>query len=110
MVAQRTNTGAAIPLQLEGIVFGGGHQLVELLLSIVPRLDPGTPTDRVSESPASAHSRTRAGDLGWVANTSQCTGEVVCSSSERPTSVGISARLRSGTESHRVHLRSFKTP
>src|SRR5262249_30574256 len=108
--AEGRNAGAAIPLQLEGIVVGRRNQLVELLLSFVQRFDSSSPVGRILGSFAAPHSGAAACHLGWTADSSECVGQIVCSRSERTPSAGISSGLRARIESLRVHLRSFKAP
>src|SRR6202021_2111026 len=72
--AARSDTGAAISLQLEDAFGDGRDDVVELLLQALSGKYQGAADHRVSATPDAAPAEAAAGDLGRAARPSQCAG------------------------------------
>jgi len=95
----RTNSRAAVPLQLENFVGHGRCNVVELLLPVVPGLD-SQPAGRAVSETSPASSRLQAvGSLGRIPHASKPFGLGLCPGTKRTTLARISSRLRPGTKS-----------
>src|ERR1039458_10271679 len=83
---------------------------MEFLLPVVSRSDPRSASGGVSQTPAAAHSRKAAVGMGPAARTSQPCSAGVRGRAEGPHPHRVPARLRSGIESHRIHLGPRQAP
>src|ERR1700688_2290672 len=76
--AAGTDSGAAIPLQLEDAVGDGGGDVVELLLSALSRRHKKSPSGRVPPTSAASSAGQATDHLGWPAQSSQPPGTGLC--------------------------------
>src|SRR5271154_2169948 len=80
------------------------HYAVEFLLPDVSRGDPRAADRGVSQTTIAAHSRKAVAGVGPLARASQPAGAGIRGLPERPYLHRVPAGLRSGIESHRIHL------
>ena len=106
----RPSSQPPVPLQLEYPLGDRRGNLVELLLSALPRFDQSSAGHRLSWSPAATAPRSLADHLGWPARPSEPEGRSVHFEASRPPPDRAASRLRSGTQSGRVSLGLPQTP
>src|SRR5437588_11460601 len=102
--APRLSSHPPIPLQLGYPLGDRRDNLVELLLSALPRFDQSSASHRLSWSPAATASRSLAHHLGWPARPSEPESRSVHPEASRPAPDRAASRLRSGAQSSRVSL------
>src|SRR5258708_19376166 len=102
--APRLSSHPPVTLQLESPLGDRRDNLVELLLSALPRFDQSSAGHRFSWSPAATASRSLAHHLGWPACPSQPESRSVHLEVSRPAPDRATSRLRSAAQSGRVPL------
>jgi len=83
---------------------------VEFLFSPLPRYDSQPAGDPLPWPPAAPSAGQAADRLGWLAESPQPDDLGLRSSAARAAVVGVSAGLRSGTESGRVPVGALEAP
>src|SRR6202521_2344840 len=102
--AAGTDSGAAIPFQLENSVGDGGGDVVELLLSALSRRHQKSASGRVPPPSDAPSARQAADRLGRPAQSSQPPGVGLCSPTARTPVAGIPSGLCSRTQSGGVSV------
>src|SRR5271156_4746880 len=102
--AARTDTGAAIPLQLESALGDGRRDLVEVLLPALPGPYSRRRGNRVSQPSCAPYPRAAPYHLGWTAGAPQPPGQTMAQRPGGPYRNRVSASVCSRAQPGGIYL------